>query len=171
MEDAVPNLNPQVPQISAKTRWNLRIFALATIGIALWFGVISMGMVVKAIAKSAEDGEALNLDGKDGNGALGTILTGVGYFLFSVTMAIAGLGIYFQKLWSRSLGRLICILVGLVSVFALFIGIAVAMAGYDPDGNGEGIRLLIGASGLMAYTVWGWLSLRGFGFFTQVHRV
>ena len=83
MEDAVPNLNPQVPQISAKTHWNLRIFALVTIGIALWFGVISMGMMVKAIAKSAEEGEALNLDGKDGNGALGSILTGGGYFLFS----------------------------------------------------------------------------------------
>ena len=170
MEDAVSNDNPQVPQISARTRWNLRIFALVTIGMALWFGVISMGMVVKAMAKSAEDGEALNLDGKDGNGALGTILTGVGYFLFSVTMAITGLGIYFQKFWSRSLGRLVCILVGFISVFALFIGIAVVMAGYDPDGNGEGIRLLIGAVILFGYAVWGWLSLRGFEYFIQGHR-
>ncbi len=171
MEDAVPNLNPKVPQISAKTHWNLRIFALVTIGIALWFGVISMGMMVKAIAKSAEEGEALNLDGKDGNGALGSILAGGGYFLFSLTMAITGLGIFFQKLWSRSLGRMICILVELIALFVLLFAIALVIAVHEPEGKGEGIRLLVGAIFLIFYAFWGWYSLRGFDYFKQGSRI
>jgi hypothetical protein len=146
--------------ISPSRRWNLRILAILTVGIAIWWGAMSMGLVVKEIASSAEEGETLNFDGKDGNGALGTILTGLGYFLFSVTMAIGGLGLFFQKPWSATLLRVISVLVGLVSVFALIFGVGVTIAGYDPDGNGEGIRILVSAILLLIYSVWAWLSLR-----------
>ena len=146
--------------MSTSRKWNLRILAILTVGIAIWLGVMSMGMAVKAIANSAGEGEILNLDGKDGNGALGTILTGLGYFLFSVTMAIGGLGLFFQKPWSPTLLRFIAVLVGLVSIFALIFGVGVTIAGYDPDGNGEGIRILGSAILLLIYSVWAWLSLR-----------
>ena len=148
-----------VSPTSKGRKWNIRILDILTVGFAIWLGVMSMGMAVKAIANSAGEGETLNLDGKDGNGALGTILTGLGYFLFSVTMAIGGLGLFFQKPWSPTLLRVIAVFVGLVSIFALIFGVGVTIAGYDPDGNGEGIKILVSAILLLSYSVWAWLSL------------